>query len=109
MSSLQVAVCDDVAIYGVGDTIADAMQAASDNGSFNGSPPPVVARRDDSTYDGGIVDLTTVARLAADSEAISGANGKLRRITPELAKRVAEVGGNVAFDLRGDGVLDIEK
>lgn len=107
MSQYQIAICDDATIYGIGADIDAAIANAADYGAWNGETPRVVPMAVHSSYDGGIVDLTNLGRLSGDGEAISGADGKARRITAELAELVRTRGGNVVFDIRRDGVLDI--
>lgn len=105
MNATHYAVYTDDAIYGVGETVEQAIADAARNDCT--SDRGLVPFDPDSRYDGGIVDMTHGSRLRADCEAASGADAKLRRCTTELAAAVAAGGGSVLFQVAADGTLEL--
>ncbi len=104
---LQVAVYQSEGILSVGNDIESAVTAAgyavSEVEDFNGGS----YNFNDETGRGPVVDMLHTRRVTADAEAAAGASAKIRYITPELAELVRTQGGDVAFDIRDDGVLDV--
>ena len=104
---LEVAVYQPEGILAVGADIEAAVIAAgyamSEIEDFNGGSYNL----NDETGRGPAVDMLHTRRVTADAEAAAGASAKIRYITPELAELVRTQGGDVAFDIRDDGVLDV--
>lgn len=106
MRTTKFAVFTNEAIYGIGDTISEAMADAYKNDMS--SSVGIVQMNVNGSYSGGVVDLSAAMKLAADGEAVSGADAKLRRCSDALAKLVLNDGGAVKFYVTHDGVLDTE-
>lgn len=99
------AVYQSEGILSVGGTIEDAIAEIGE--SMDSVVPFSSGIRPDSYDQGTIVDLTGTRRLSGDSEACSGSSARIRRITARLAAQIESEGGNIAFEIRDDGVLDV--
>ncbi|HVJ09252.1 MAG TPA: hypothetical protein VM554_12800 [Acidisarcina sp.] len=100
------AVYADGIIYGVGDTVLDAVRDSKIDAR-------IVSMRVDGQYEahgGGIVDMIDCLRISGDSEAAYGSAAKLRRMSERLAKAVLESTGRVpVWTITDHGELDIDE
>lgn len=98
---MKYAVYAERAIMGIGATIEAAIADANIG-------PLVPMSVTSSYFNGGVVDMTHCQVVTSDTEAASGADGKIRRCSDRLYDLVERTGGVVEFTIGRDGVLDIE-